>query len=981
MAPVAAAVGPGRAVEVLHDRGPGARADVARWTGGSGYLIGGRLVLTAAHNVEHGQDAGADGQLLVRTVAGGEFTARVLLVGDAPSSQDLALLEVTDPGFVDNAARVRFAQVDRDSAAAVTNCWAVGFPWFGETSPVLPEGSRRETWHVRGEIMPGGKLRAGLLAWEVSIHPRPLPDGSLAGSEWAGMSGAVVFATDPYAGDLAIGVVVEHHRAEGESALTVVPITALTELPDGGSMLEWWRQLQVNPDHLPVLPRPPSQVASGEALAGQARTMRVVSARVGGFTDVVGREGLLAQIHADLTSARRSAGRPVWRVLTGLGGVGKTSVARAYADRYQDRYGLVWWVAAENPDAVAGEFRGLLELLAPQEVNQVADPVAAVHAILASRADQWLLVLDNVADPTAVRELLPAAGDGDVLVTSRWGAWPRARQVLTVPPLAADDAISLLVVLSGDNDPDTAGRLATELGGLPLALAQAGSYIRQTPGLTLADYLSLYRRHRSQVLAEGRLPDYDATVATTWRLAVGQLPADARALLNVLCWYAPDFIPVTDLFTANVDTDDLPEQTAGLASLLADDFARNRSFAILLGYSLLSEAGGGAVDVHRLVQAVTADQLTNAAASGPWIEAARVLLDAVLPTGPATAAKQRTWLRLQTHATALLDHLPPDHPTTLAARHRLAYWTGEAGDVVAARDLFAGLLKDRVRVLGPDHPHTLATRRDLAYWTGRAGNVVAARDLFAALLEDRTRVLGPDHLDTLAARHELAYWTGEAGDVVAARDLFAGLLKDRVRVLGPDHPHSLATRHEFARLTGEAGDATAAWDLFAGLLKDRVRVLGPDHPHTLTTRHELARWTGEAGNATAARDLFAALLEDRARILGPDSFRTLVTRHRLARWTGEAGNAAAARDLLAGLYDDTMRALGPDHPHTLATRHELAHWTGEAGDIATARELFAALLKDQVRVLGTDHPHTLASRHQLAHWTQQGGDATADTSF
>ena len=91
----AAMIGTGRAVEVLHDRGPAAPAGADRWTAGSGYLIGGRLVLTAAHAVDYRQDLVQGGQLLVRTIAGRELAASVVLVCDEPSRVDLALLEIT----------------------------------------------------------------------------------------------------------------------------------------------------------------------------------------------------------------------------------------------------------------------------------------------------------------------------------------------------------------------------------------------------------------------------------------------------------------------------------------------------------------------------------------------------------------------------------------------------------------------------------------------------------------------------------------------------------------------------------------------------------------------------------------------------------------------------------------------------------------------------------------------------------------------
>ena len=253
-------------MEVLHDRGSARPAGVDRWTGGSGYLIGGRLVLTAAHAVDYRQVLGGDERLLVRMIDGSELAARVVLVCDEPSGVDLALLEINEPSVGDRLPTVTFARVNRDSAVPVAGCWAVGFPRFGEAGPVLPEGSRRETRHVGGNIWPGGKLRAGLLTLEVTSNPRPLP-ASVAGSEWEGMSGAVVFANDARYGEQAIGVVSTHHRAEGESALTVVPIASVAGLP---TSLQWWQQLGVtDPDALPVQPPLSAAAQQRSRLSGE----------------------------------------------------------------------------------------------------------------------------------------------------------------------------------------------------------------------------------------------------------------------------------------------------------------------------------------------------------------------------------------------------------------------------------------------------------------------------------------------------------------------------------------------------------------------------------------------------------------------------------------------------------------------------------------------------------------------------------------
>src|SRR5262249_19073492 len=194
------------------------------------------------------------------------FATRVLLAYEEQSGVDLALLEITDPGFGELLPPVGFARVDRDSPAPVPGCWAVGFPRFAEAGPVLPEGSRRDTWPVRGESLPGAKLRAGLLSLQVTIAPQPLP-ASVIGSEWEGMSGAVVFTTDPREGELAVGVVSTHHRPEGESALAVAPITAIADLP---TVAEWQQRLGVpGPAVWPVLPRQPTPQARPPARLGR----------------------------------------------------------------------------------------------------------------------------------------------------------------------------------------------------------------------------------------------------------------------------------------------------------------------------------------------------------------------------------------------------------------------------------------------------------------------------------------------------------------------------------------------------------------------------------------------------------------------------------------------------------------------------------------------------------------------------------------
>ncbi|GGM60830.1 hypothetical protein GCM10007977_072930 [Dactylosporangium sucinum] len=628
---------------------------------------------------------------------------------------------------------------------------------------------------------------------------------------------------------------------------------------------------------------------------------------------VLGRDELLAGI------AGRLAGGVV--ALCGLGGVGKTTAALEYAYRHLDAYALVWMFHAEEATALLAQFHDLAELLDPAGLLDRADPVARVHGALAHRPGRWLLVFDNVRDRAAVRRWLPPKGNGHTLITTQDGHWP-ASQAIHVDGLRRQAAVQFLLNQAGEYDTASAEAIADELGGLPLALAQAGGFVAST-GRSLAEYLNLLQHERAELLGRGAPTEHRTSVVATWRLAFEDLAETnpgAIALLRLLSCLAPEDIPFRLLLdaTAQLPPDLAPAVASDLQQLRATTFALDDAVAGLRRHSLIGPPGA-VVSVHRLVQAVTLDQLTPDERQA-WQTAAADLVEAAVPIDVNVRDAWPVCAQLLPHALAVLDPIG-------MAMWRLARSLGNAGDYATAHTVWQTLADAHETNLGPDHPDTLTTRANLARWTGYAGDAARARDLYAELLPVRERVSGPDHPDMLTDRANLAYWTGEAGDPARARDLFAELLPVRERVSGPDHQNTLNARANLARWTGNAGDAARARDLFAELLPVLERVSGADHPETLTDRANLAYYTGRAGDAERARDLFAELLPVREQVSGPDHPSTLITRANLAHWTGEAGDPARARELFAELLPVRERVSGPEHPATVTDRANLAHWT------------------------------------------------------
>ena len=720
------------------------------------------------------------------------------------------------------------------------------------------------------------------------------------------------------------------------------------------------------------------------------------------------------------------------QVLTGLGGVGKTQLAAGLAHAWwqERRVDLLVWVTATSRTTILAHYAR-----AAGDVTGIEDPdpdtgAARFLAWLAGTSRRWLLVLDDVTDPTDLQGLWPpATAAGRVLVTTRRrdAALLAGRTVIDVGAFTPNEASAYLTVKLGDHSArlDEAAELAADLGYLPLALAQAAAYIVDQD-LTCGGYRRRLDNHRLQTLSSEMLPDDQRTaVADIWQLSIDLADARTGGIAGILLKFAalldPNGIPREFFTTATV-----VGYCAASTAQAVNDGDVVKALNTLHRLSLLTALAGvsidaahernGVVRVHALVQRVVREHTSPQDVHDLAVTAA----DAMLTIWPEVERDRAYGQTLRANVSALYHNtgdsllasdahvvlfrnaqsrgeagdpadavtafeqlladclrvLGPQHPDTLSTRGNLARWRGEAGDPAGAATSYEQLLTDQLRVLGPEHPDTLTTRSNLARWRGEAGDRAGAATAYEQLLTDRLRVLGAEHPDTLTTRNNLAYWRGEVGDPAGAATAYEQLLTDYLRVLGPDHPHTLAIRSNLAGWRGEAGDPAGAATAYEQLLTDYLRVLGPDHPDTLTTRHNLAGWRGEAGDPARAATAYEQLLTDRLRVLGPDHPDTLTTRHNLAGWRGEAGDPARAATAFEQLLADYLRVLGPDHPDTLTTRGNLARWRGEAGDPAGAATAFEQLLADNLRVLGPEHPDTLTARSNLARWRGQvtGGD-------
>ncbi len=453
----------------------------------------------------------------------------------------------------------------------VERCWAVGFPHFKvleheRGKPKPPPSSAQ----VDGEIPTGENVGQPLLTLRVRNSPRPLPSGSVRESEWEGMSGAVVFSGDY----IIVGVITEHRPLEGESALTVVPITALDLLPEAEAT-KWWKLLGVDHQALVRLPSDEREQRLRSQRSRRCDFYQYISPPV----RYVSRQEVLDTVRsvllADLSDGMGSSpsNRPL--ALHGMGGIGKSIIARALCDdpAVQTAFpdGILWVTLGKEPELVSA-MRQWVQVLGGT-ISENVPTVDSLKDLLAKLLKDriCLLIVDDVwrhshAEAFSVggprcRMLLTTR---DTEIVSELGA-----KVQPIPGMTEAEAITLLEEWSDGHlteaDLKLKGQIVKRLGYLPLAVKLAGAQLRRKQA---GEWLQTFALRN---LKSSRPEGIHDNLELTFNLSLEELDKDLRRLYVSMAIFKEDeAIP-----QAGIERlwHGLAGRDADATSLLLDDLA------------------------------------------------------------------------------------------------------------------------------------------------------------------------------------------------------------------------------------------------------------------------------------------------------------------------------------------------------------------------------------------------------------------------
>ncbi len=429
------------------------------------------------------------------------------------------------------------------------------------------------------------------------------------------------------------------------------------------------------------------------------------------------------------------------------------------------------WARAESVEALNSSFTEIARLLnlPEKDEQEQAITILAVKRWL-QRQHGWLLILDNADSPALLPDFLPPTVGGHLLITTRAAEVSTYLAGLT-HPLVVDtfsDEQGALFLLHRSNllaldatldqaEPPVqqlALSIARDLGSLPLALDQAGAYLKAT-GCGLSAYQELYQRHRVQLLTERRGADHPEPVATTWNISFRQVEQQSSAaadLLRLCAFLAPDTIPEAVL------TKGAGALGPVLALLAADAHRLNEAVESLRAYSLIArDPQNQTITIHRLVQAVLQDSMP-AETQRQWMQRAIQAVAAAYPESP-DIADWPALERLLPHALACVAWIEQAQLAMLEVSSLLdqtGCYLRDRARYREAEPLLERALAICEQQLGSLHLNTARSLSNLAELYRNQGKYEQAEPLYRRALAIREQQLGSLHLDAAQSLNDLA---------------------------------------------------------------------------------------------------------------------------------------------------------------------------------------------------------------------------------
>lgn len=643
-------------------------------------------------------------------------------------------------------------------------------------------------------------------------------------------------------------------------------------------------------------------------------------------------------------------------ILTGIGGIGKSQLARAFVNQNSNNYTHIVWMRAETEIELSNSFRNLAEQVGLPIKNENDDSIRQIVITWLEKTENqgWLLIFDDIEDPNYFDKIAPVKG-GSVLGTSRKSDWGSI-ETIKIGVFERIESVELLSLVSNEPKSEFVHELAEILGDFPLALAQAGSFIklRKESGIDAKTYIDIYRKSHEQLWQRESSPiDYQHTIATTWQITIEQIrknDPEAEIALQLFSFLQNNNIPAYLLETWGIKVLNRTKEN----SLLGQSDTLNK----LSEYSMI-EVDKQMVTIHKIVQTVVRDSMSQLAIK-KCLETLRIILTADFNFNYQNIDTWKKSKEVAAHVDSFfgfMQEIKTEKQENLWKLYdRLSsYYLKILSKMDKAIQYGKESLFLCIKLNGDDHLETANIFRNLGSAYDDKGEYDKAIEFCSLSLDITKNKLGESHSKTATIFNELGIIYKNKGAFDKAVDLCSTSLKIRKNVLEKTHPDIASSYNNLGVIYKNKGEYQKSIDCHLSALEIQKENTDGAHPDIAVSYLNLASSYFHQDQYDESIKYYSKALKIREQLLGKNHFGTSSCYEGLAIAYRRQGKLKEALECNLHAMDIAKSTLGFSHPKVALCYNNTGLAYSDLKEHDSAIACFLKCLGIREEKLGEDH--------------------------
>ncbi len=669
--------------------------------------------------------------------------------------------------------------------------------------------------------------------------------------------------------------------------------------------------------------------------------------------------------------------------LFGIHGLGKSSVVTEFAYLNEENYEHIFFIRAVGADfdIFIGEIVSDLQIPTDEQTTP-AQKLGMFQHWLAEN-DNWLLILDNVDDVSAINDCNFTAFGGDVVFTSNDEAVWQIGNRVEVPNMDAEEAASLLFqhwkgikVEKFDEIPaekhEALLQIAEMFGRSPLAMTFIGVYLA-VEDESLDEFLETYHDKQQNLLARYKfLSNYQhAEVAAPFLLAFEAIsqPKDDSEREILIAEAVKDYLK----FSAFLAPDNIPEDFlmqcfkklhAEKAEIFeSKNFFRDVRKRFTKSPIFTRDGDTKTFTTHRIVQEVIRFKIEDE--ENRLIEIISETLNENVPTFDYTnREKVEPYLaHLENFIEYLInskenstDVTKFDNQTTNVLSYKIGSYNHDFGQYNKAEKYYSICRDICEKIYGKEHQETATSYNNLGLVYFSQGDYPKAEKNHLDALRIKLNIFGENHPDTASSYGNLGTVYDSQGDYPKAEKNHLDTLQIYLNIFGENHPLTAASYNNLGTVYHSQGDYPKAEKNHLDALRIRLNIFGENHPDTAASYNNLGAVYYSQGDYLKAEKNHLDALRIRLNIFGENHPDTAKSYNNLGAVYYSQGNYPKAEKNHLDALRIKLNILGENHPLTATSYNNLGLVYENQDKLTEAKTYYKKASENLLRFLPENHP-------------------------